>query len=165
MEWRAQDTVAALHERYHGEAAGEVRTRLHGLWLLRQGRTMGEVATLVGVHYRTVQRWVDWYRQGGLAEVCTRRGGGRGQPGFLTAEQAAAVQAEVAIGTFHTAGEVRHWIAERFGVRYGRKGIYSLLARLDCRPKVPRPLHAKADLAAQEAWKKGARRPPSAPLA
>jgi hypothetical protein len=32
--------------------------------------------------------------------------------------------------------------------------MYALLGRLRCAPKVPRPLHAKADTVAQARWKK-----------
>jgi hypothetical protein len=68
IAWQEEDTIEALHEAYRTEATGEIRTRLQGLWLLRRGWTMRAVAPVVGVHYRTVQRWVGWYRHGGLAE-------------------------------------------------------------------------------------------------
>ncbi len=154
--WEAADTGAALRERYRRQKEGEVRTRLHGLWLLRSGWAMEQVAGIVGVHYRTVQRWVGWYRYGGVAEVCAHHGGGHGQPAWLTPTQEAAVAEEAAKGTFTTAADVRSWVAEQFGVTYQPKGIYGLLRRVRCRPKVPRPIHTKADLEAQEAWKKGA---------
>jgi transposase len=154
--WHSGDTPEALRERYRREEEGEVRSRLHALWLLRSDWGMEEVARTVGVHYRTVQRWVGWYRQGGIAEVCTHHGGGHGQPSWLTPEQEAAVREEAARGTFITAGDIRRWVADQFGVTYRPKGIYGLLRRLRCRPKVPRPIHVKADLEAQEAWKKGA---------
>jgi transposase len=159
LTWQDQETAEALHEAYRPEQNGEVRMRLHGLWLLRQGTRLPSIARTVGVHYRTVQRWVGWYRAGGLAEVRRHHGGGRGKPPYLTAEQAAAVKAEAATGAFRTAAEVRQWVEEQFGVSYTGKGIYSLLERLTCRPKVPRPIHTKTDQAAQEAWKKGAVRP------
>lgn len=154
--WAAEDTAGALRERYRRQDEGDLRTRLHGLWLLRSGWGMEPVAQVVGVHYRTVQRWVGWYRQGGVAEVCAHRGGGHGQPAWLTPTQEAAVVEEAAKGTFTTAGDVRNWVAQQFGVTYRPRGIYGLLRRVRCRPKVPRPIHAQADLEAQDAWKKGA---------
>jgi transposase len=116
------------------------------------------VAEVLGVHYRSVQRWVAWYRAGGLAAVRARRMGGTGQAPFLSAEARAQVADEVATGRFRTAGEIRDWIAARYGVTYTVGGIYSLLKRLRCGPKVPRPVHARADRAAQAAWKRGGSR-------
>ena len=156
IAWQAEDTSAALREQYRQQEEGEVRTRLHALWLLRSGWGMEQVAGIVGVHYRPVQRWVGWYRHGGVAEVCARHGGGRGQPAWLTPEQEGVVAEEAAKGTFTTAADVRRWVADQFGVTYRPKGIYGLLRRLRCRPKVPRAIHVKADPQAQEAWKKGA---------
>jgi transposase len=121
---------------------------------------MEQVAEVVGVHYRTVQRWVGWYRHGGVAEVCVHHGGGQGQPSWLTSEQEAAVAEEAAKGAFTTATEARQWVSHQFGVTYRPKGIYGLLRRVRCHPKVPQPIHVKADPQAQEAWKKGAAGPP-----
>jgi transposase len=64
--------------------------------------------------------------------------------------------AEAATGKWRTAEDARQWVASRFKVTYKLSGIYELLARLRCSPKVPRPLHAKASLEEQEAWKRGA---------
>jgi transposase len=157
MVWGAEDTEAALKERYRAEADGKRRMRLQGLWLLRQGRHVGEVAAAVGVHRRTVERWIDWYRHGGgLAGVLAHRQGGVGQPSRLTAEQQEQVAAEVASGRFATAAQIGAWIAETDGVAYRPGGVYDLLGRLRCHPKVPRPLHERADLAAQATWQRGA---------
>ena len=51
--------------------------------------------------------------------------------------------------------QLRDWIARQYGASYTLGGVYSLLQRLKCAPKVPRPVHAKADPELQEAWKKG----------
>jgi transposase len=57
-------------------------------WPLRRGGRPGEAADLVGVHYKTVQQWVAWYRPGGLAEVRHHRNGGRlGAPSRLSPAQ------------------------------------------------------------------------------
>ena len=156
IEWRAEDTAERLQAIYRAEKDAAVRLRLHGLWLLRTGRRLSEVAAVLGVHYRTVQQWAAWYRAGGVPAVTVPRAGGQGQPARLSPGQQEEVAEQVATGRFRTAGEIRDWIAAEYGVEYTVGGVYDLLERLRCRPKVPRPLHAKADPAEQERWKKGA---------
>ena len=53
IEWRAEDTAEALQAAYRAERRVDQRQ-----WLLRTGRSLKEVAAVLGVHYRTVQRWV-----------------------------------------------------------------------------------------------------------
>lgn len=155
VTWEAADTVEGLRQAYRHEGDGAVRMRLHGLWLLRSGQRVGEVAATVGVHYRTVQRWVRWYETGRLAGVRAHQQGGAGPPPRLSAEQQEQVAVEVGTGRFRSTAEIREWIGTTFGVVYRPGGVASLLGRLQCAPKVPRPLHAKADLEAQERFKKG----------
>ncbi len=81
--------------------------------------------------------------------------GGKGQEPFLSDEAQEQVAREVGTGRFRTAGEIRDWIAEQYGVSYKIGGIYSLMRRLRCAPKVPRPVHAKANQEQQASWKKG----------
>jgi transposase len=156
VAWRQEDTEEALRAAYRAEQRLDVRQRLQAVWLLRSGeRRMREVATVLGVDYRSVQRWVAWYRDGGLEEVRSHHAGGYGQTPRLTEEQQEQVAQEVATGRFRNTAGIRAWIAEAYGVQYTEGGMYSLLERLRCKPKIPRPLHQKANLAAQEAWKKG----------
>lgn len=156
VAWHEADTEEALRAAYRVERDVDVRHRLHALWLLRSGeRRMEEVAALVGTTYRTVQRWVAWYRRGGLEEVRRHHAGGYGQPPRLSEEQQERLAAEVETGRFHNAVAIRAWVAGTFGVQYTEGGMYSLLERLRCKPKVPRPLHEKANLDQQEAWKRG----------
>ncbi len=155
IDW--QDDEAALYRRYRTERDAELRPRWQVLWLLRRGRSATEVATVVGVHRRSVQRWLAWYRQGGLAAVAQHRQGGRqGRTAYLTPEQQAQLTAETARGTIRTVGAAVRWVEQQFGVRYTYWGMRTLLHRLKIGPKVPRPLAAQADLDAQEAWKRGA---------
>ena len=60
------DQLEAL---YKSEKEPQRRTRLHALWLVRLGPTVQSVAPLVGIHVRTIQQWLAWYRQGGLASA------------------------------------------------------------------------------------------------
>ncbi len=153
--WAAEDTAAALHARYWAEAVAEVRTRLHALWLLRQGEGPTAVAAVVGVSRNAVQQWLRWYRSGGVAEIRAHRRGGPGKPSYLTADQERQLVAEAATGVFATAAAVRDWLEAQFGVSYTVGSLYTLLPRLGIRLKVPRPRHPQADPQAQAAWKKG----------
>ena len=81
--------------------------------------------------------------------------GGVGQPRFLSESQERRLVVEVGSGRFRTAGEIADWVESEYGVRFRGNSIYSVLERLGCSPKVPRPRHDKADLDAQRRWKKG----------
>ena len=85
--WREEDTPEALKVDYQRARDPEVRTRLHGLWLLRCGWRLGMVAQVMGTHYRSVQRWVAWYREGDLPEVRAHKMGGRGPQPWLSPEE------------------------------------------------------------------------------
>jgi transposase-like protein len=78
VEWQEEEQT--LFRLYKQETDHQQRTRLQALWLLRCGDNLQEVAETVGVHYRTLQSWVSWYRQGGLEEVLSHRHGGHGGP-------------------------------------------------------------------------------------
>jgi transposase len=156
VAWREEDTEEALRTAYRTEREAAIRQRLQALWLLRRGeRRVGEVAAVVGVDYRTVQRWAGWYRRGGIEAIRAHRLGGPGKTPRLTPEHQEQVAQEVATGRFRTAAAIGAWITETYGVTYTEGGMYSLLARLRCAPKVPRPLHTNANLEEQERWKRG----------
>jgi transposase len=159
-----QDEAPTLYAHYHRETKPDLRPRWHALWLLRTGHTVRETAAVLGVHERSVQHWVAWYRAGGLEAVAAHRKAGQGSRARLNAAQQAAVVAEAATGRFRTAAQGVAWVQDRFGVDYTVSGMHQLLRRLRCAPKVPRPLAEKADLAAQEAWKKGGVATPCVPL-
>ncbi len=155
VEWA--EGAAELRGRFAAERGPARRARLQALWLVREGRGVAEAARLAGVGARSVERWLGWYREGGLAAVLRRvpGHGARGAPPRLTPEQRGALLARAGEGAFRTYGEARDWVAAEFGVAYSYQGVDSLLAGLGVRPKVPRPTAAKADPAAQEAWKRG----------
>ena len=135
VAWREQDTGETLKAADQRERDIELRTRLHGLWLLQTGWGLSPVAAAVGVHCRTVQQWVGWYHGGGLPNVLSHKMGGKGQEPFLTDEAQQQVAEEVGTGRFRTAGGIRDWIAEQYGVTYKIGGIYSLMHRLRFAPK------------------------------
>jgi len=161
VEWADGDDAASLYARYRRERRADVRPRLHALWLVRGGHTTRETAEVLGVDERTVQRWLAWYRAGGLTPLEERHAGSQGAPSYLTPEQKTELAEEIATGRFRTAAEIRRWVQECWGASYTEGGMYAMLVRLRCAPKVPRPVHEKTDHLAQARWKKGGSRQPS----
>lgn len=161
--WR--ESAEDLYERYRAERDLRRRQRLQVLWRVRSGVSARQAAREAGVGGRTVTRWLDWYRRDGLDGVLRRvpGHGARGSDGRLTPEQQGRLLEQAREGAFRTYDEARRWVEGTLGVRYSYQGMYGVLARLGVHPRVPRPLAAKADLAAQEAWKKGGSPPRSKP--
>lgn len=154
VQWH--DDTASLKRAYGAERDGEVKARLHLLWLVRDGKQIKEAAPLVGVHVRTGQQWLAWYREGGLDKVKQQKRGGKGTLPRLDAAGQQKLVAHLSEQGASTASELCRWVEEQFGVVYTDKGMYGLLARLKVKKKVPRPINAKADVQVQEAYKKGA---------
>jgi transposase len=154
VEW--QEDEDTLKKRYLDGKDAQDRTRLQALWQLRRGRTIEQVADLVGKHPRTIQDWVAWYRQGGLDGVLHHRHGGHGgkQP-RLSAEQESALGAEASAGQVPCIQDGVQWVREQYGVTYTYWGMRAVFARLGLRKKVPRPRNPQASAEQQEAWKKG----------
>jgi transposase len=154
IDW--QDDVETLSAAYRNAKDAQDRQRLQALWLLRQGRAMAEIATIVGVHYRTVQKWVSWYRQGGIeAVVAHRHGGRRVHARRLSAAQEAELKQKADAGEMRRIEDGVVWAQATHQVGYTYWGMRHVFARLGLRRKVPRPRNPKASAAEQEAWKKG----------
>lgn len=154
IEWHEQLTT--LEKLYKNEKDVQNRMRLQALWLTRQDRPLTEVAEVVGVHYRTVQEWISWYRQGGLSEVLARHHGGHSGPARrLNAEQEAQLKGKADAGEIRSIADGVSWAIEEHDVRYSYWGMRHVFKRLDLKRKVPRPRNPKASTDEQEAWKKG----------
>lgn len=153
VEW--QEDADQLRALYQDEKDYQNRMRLQALWYLRQGRTVGAVAELMGKHPRTIQDWVAWYRKGGVAEVLRHRHGGHtGSEPRLTSEQESELKALAEKGEIRTVWDGVQW-AEEQQVTYTYWGMRHVFERLRLKKKVPRPRNPKASAEEQEAWKKG----------
>lgn len=153
LEW--QETALELKERYRKERNSERKMRLHAFWQLQLGKSMREVAELVGMTYRTIQNWVAWYRHGGLKEVLERiKGhGNQGRPSKLNTVQQKALIAKTALGIFRNVWDAIEWVQDRWEIKYSYSGLFKRLKHLKCRLKVPRPRSVKANVGSQEEWK------------
>lgn len=73
IEWH--ESPEELKQLLHKASSVHKRRRLITLLMLQEGATLTEASETAGVSYRTVKRWVSWYRDGGLNEVLNRTPG------------------------------------------------------------------------------------------
>ena len=117
------------------------------------------VAQVMGVAAETIWRWAKAYQKNGLEGLYPKPK--KPKPSKLTKVQKDEVLAWLD-ECRNSAGEHMHWTLERlqfsimneFGVTLGITSIWVWLRREKRRVMVPRPQHAKADIQAQEAFKK-----------
>ena len=122
---------------------------------MRQGHLLSQAAPLVGVHYRTAQEWIAWYKQGGLDQVKSRKRGGVGRQPRLNLEQKEALKAKAGSDGFISVKDGLRFVQEQFGLTYTESGMNKVFSALSLRKKVPRPRNAKASQEVQESYKKG----------
>ncbi len=149
------ESAEQLHDygqRVRGTAAAP---RVQMLRLLKSGEATNvpQVAALVGYSPRHIQRWWQTYRTAGLAALI-RVYRPAGKPARLTDEAWAGLQAELEAGRIGGQEEARRYLAETWGVRYKSiHGISYQFKRRKVKWKTGRRRHAKADAAAQAAFK------------
>jgi len=151
-----QEDVADLKGREKEPFAKGIADRIRFLRLLKEGRAvqLAEVAALLGYHLRTVQRWWQKYRTGGMAALLPgppRRGASE----RITPEAWAGLQAEMEAGRIGSLHDAQVYLRDHWGIEYGIDAISKLFGRRKTKLKTGRPHHRKAaSPAVQAAFKK-----------
>ena len=126
------------------------------------------VAQIMGVAAESIWRWAKAYQKNGLEGLYP-------QPKKPRSSKLALAQKDTVLAWIderqNSAGERVHWTLERlqyaimqeFGVTLSVPSIWVWLRKENRVLKVPRPRHAKADIQAQEAFKKTLRNGRRAP--
>lgn len=129
IEWR--ESADELYTRYEAEPNPHRKTRLQAFWLLHRGYPIAEVGKEVEVDYRTIQRWISWYRVGGIDAVIRRTPGhgAPGRPSRLQPDQVRSLVEKASRGEFVTVWEAVDWVEQQFGVTYTYTGMHALLSR------------------------------------
>jgi len=156
-EW----TAAELHERYRGATNAVERTHWHMLWLMKEGHTPNEIASLLGYTARWIRTIVGRYNRGGEEAIFDHRLTLPGAPCLLSIEQQKeldhALEQPPADGGLWSGPKVAAWMQERLGRPVDPRRGWDYLQRLGRSTRVPRPQHEESDEATQQAFKKTAR--------
>jgi len=154
--------VAELRRLARQTTDGRLRTRMQALALAKQDHTAVHIAELLGMSRRMVQKWVWRYNKDGLVGLSERLG--RGRACRLSENQQLKLKRRIEEGPREGDGvctlrgaDIQEILKQEFGVLYHLNGVYAMLHRLGYSCLMPRPKHRKADLEAQEAFKKTSR--------
>ena len=136
----------------------ELRQAQAVLLPLEFGLTLAQTAQAIGVSVG----WACQLRRrfilaGGMPEVDRPRPGGRRRENMTREEEAtflAPFFEKAKVGGILVVGEIKRALDERLGRKVALASAYNLLHRHGWRKLAPDKRHPKADVAAQEAWKK-----------
>ena len=161
-------TAAELHTRFRAARAADVKQRWQVLWLVATGTPATRAATLAGLNERSARRILARYNTRGPAamEPPRRKTGGRAAllDDAGRAALATALRSPAPDGGVWTGPAVARWIAARIGRAFVLPRVgWTYLRRAGFTLRRPRPRHARADPAAQDAFKKKGSPPRSRP--
>lgn len=136
--------------------------RLHGLLLVAKGMSARQAALWLDESERTVQRWVNRFEQIGFAGL--REGERSGRPSRLGGEQWQGLEGDLRRSPRDFGLEQSLWdgivlaehLRRHYRVELGVRQCQRLFRQMGFRLRKPRPVIAKADPAAQAAFKKTA---------
>lgn len=158
--FEAPTVVLALQDEIRRSAESRYDHRLHGVLLVAQGMTCPEVARLLGDAPRTVEYWIHRFEEKGLAGLI--EGVRPGRPRRLSAKQleeiGAALRKTPAALDLTTnlwdGKTLAAFIEQRYNVTLSVRQCQRMFRQLGFRLRKPRPVIARADPEAQEAYKK-----------
>src|ERR671938_1771417 len=151
----ARLSPAELGQRYRAARSPVERSHLQIVWLLSQGRSEREGAQVSGYGRRWIAEIARRYAEGGPDGLGDRRRGNAGAKPLLGAEGEAALRAALtappADGGLWTGPQVAAWMSARLGREVWPQRGWDYLRKLGYSAQVPRPRHAKAASAEQQA--------------
>ena len=151
----AHPSPAELGQRYRAARSPVERSHLQIVWLLSRGRGEREVAQVTGYGRRWVAEVVRRYNEEGPDGLGDRRRANAGARPLLGAGDEAALRAALAEppadGGLWTGPKVAAWMAARLGRRVWPQRGWDYLKKLGYSAQVPRPRHAKAASAEEQA--------------
>ena len=159
----ANTVILGLQDEIRRSEEARYDHRLHGLLLVAQGMSCGEVARLLGDAPRTVENWVHRFEQEGLAGLVDGERSGR--PPRLQQEQLYELEEVLRkrpedlglVGGLWDGKTLASFIDQRFGISLGVRQCQRLFRQLGFRLRKPRPLIAHADPKLQAEHKKNSR--------
>src|SRR5215207_6112033 len=157
-------STAELESRYRESRDPIERSHYQIVWLISQGKTTAEVMEATGYSRNWIQQLSRRYNEKGPEALGDQRHENPGGADRALLDEGQRAQLAELLkeppedGGMWNSRKVAEWIEGRTGRRASSQRGWEYLRRLGNTPKVPRPSHAKADTAEQEAFKKSSQR-------
>jgi transposase len=145
--------LLALEQQLRGKRTA-VRVQMLRLLKSRKVETVQAAAPVVGYSSRQLQNWWASYRAGGIEAllILKRRFGPQTR---LTQAAYTGLEAEMKAGRVATLKDAQAYLSREWGIVYrSLHGIWLQLRKRGAKPKTGRRRHRKADVEAQQAFKK-----------
>jgi transposase len=132
--------------------------RLKSLLIIKSGRfsTRGELADHLGIHIRTLERWITNYKAGGVDMMLTDKPKNKTSRIITPAIHSGLSQrVHDPHNPFLGYWDAQNWVRQEYGVdiKYQRIREY-LIKHFKTKPKTPRKSHYKKDVQAEKAFLK-----------
>jgi transposase len=155
---QAHQSIEQIEERYRKAQDPVERSHWQIIWLVAQKKTSSEISEVTGYSAGWIYTIVQRYNREGSAGIGDRRHSNPGGTFILSTEQQHQLEhdldAAAPDGGLWTGPKVARWIFVHTGRQVHPQRGWEYLVRLGYSKRVLRPRHAKADAAAQEAFKK-----------
>lgn len=152
-----RETTAELEGLIQQQSNPNLKERLQVLYLLQLPNAMSvsAVAKVIGRHRGSVQRWLSQYRDTGLKGLLeTRQSPGRPQVIPEWAVTSLKRRLDDPEGGFGSYTQVQQWLSETLEIEAEYATVHHLVRyRLCAKLKAARPVHAKQNPEALEAFK------------
>lgn len=155
-------STAELGDRFRQSNDVVERGHYQIIWLLSQGRSTADVASVTGYSRDWVYKLVRRYNRDGPSAIGDQRHQNEGAPTMLNdVQQAQLLQAleEAPVdGDLWDGPKVAQWMSELLGYPvYPQRG-WEYLRAMELRLLKPRPEHVESDPVVQQQWKKNSKK-------
>jgi transposase len=151
-------SLEKIEQQYRTAKDPVARSHWQIIWLLAQGKTTKQIVEYTGYGLTWIRTIAHRYNEGGPDSLGDRRHGNPGTEAILSQELQQQLREELqalpADQGLWTGRKVAIWIKDKTGRQVHPQRGWEYLVRLGGTLRVPRPRHAKADTAEQEAFKK-----------
>jgi transposase len=156
----ASTIVLGLQDEIRRSEESRYDHRLHGVLLVAQGMTCPEVSRLLGDAPRTIEYWVRRFEDKGLSGLV--EGERSGRPRRLNDSQLEQISSLLRqtpesvgmTGAIWDGKGLSTFVKKRYGIKLGVRQCQNMFKSFGFRLRKPRPLIARADAEAQDAYKK-----------